>query len=305
MWLLHLAVFVKIDKNKLNTLLRSGLNPEIKTRKHLAAQLGLDPTSLTRWFATRDRLGNPRYPVVPDRHVTKILALFNLSPQCLSLDEEAFRHHCFELSLQVKKGQNDLRQKNVALRELSIEEYSAPNNKTFPLVLSMVLLGFGLVWYFIADNNDFFEQTKPTKAENNVTKTKCWAGYSSSLGDFSQEDDADPCHYSKLFHQAMNRLKKENQSHLQTQSASSSAGEVSASHNYLLFLSQQLEQRRLEDKIRLHLELGKSELRQLNYLSAQNHFELARTLLSSSVNPEPKISAEISTFFIQIKAALK
>ena len=141
MWLLHLAVFVKIDKNKLNTLLRSGLNPEIKTRKHLAAQLGLDPTSLTRWFATRDRLGNPRYPVVPDRHVTKILALFNLSPQCLSLNEEEFRHHCFELSLKHKKGQNDLRQKNVVLRELSIEEYSAPNNKTFPLILSIVLFG--------------------------------------------------------------------------------------------------------------------------------------------------------------------
>jgi hypothetical protein len=304
-WLLHLAVFVKIDKNKLNTLLRSGLNPEIKTRKHLAAQLGLDPTSLTRWFATRDRLGNPRYPVVPDRHVTKILALFNLSPQCLSLDEEEFRHHCFELSLQVKKGQNDLRQKNVALRELSIEEYSAPNNKTFPLILAIVLLSFGIAWYFISGHSDFFEQTKPTKVESSDTKTKCWAGYSSSLGNFSQEDEADPCHYSKLFHQAMSKLKEENQSHLQSQSASSSAGEVTASHNYLLFLSKQLEQRRLDDKISLHLELGKSELRQTNYLSAQNHFEIASNILVSSVNPDAKILADISTFNAQIKAALK
>ncbi len=305
MWLLHLAVFVKIDKNKLNTLLRSGLNPEIKTRKHLAAQLGLDPTSLTRWFSTRDRLGNPRYPVVPDRHVTKILALFNLSPQCLSLDEEEFRHHCFELSLQVKKGQNDLRQKNVALRELSIEEYSAPNNKTFPLILSIVLLGFGIAWYFINGNSDFFEQTKPTKVESSVTKTKCWAGYSSSLGSFSREDEADPCHYSKLFHQAMSQLKDENQSNLQSKSASTSEGEFTAAHNYLLFLSKQLEQRRLDDKISLHLELGKSELRQLNYLSAQNHFEISRNILISSVNQDPKILAEISKFSDQIKTALK
>jgi hypothetical protein len=302
-WLLHLAVFVKIDKNKLNTLLRSGLNPEIKTRKHLAAQLGLDPTSLTRWFATRDRLGNPRYPVVPDRHVTKILALFNLSPQCLSLNEEEFRHHCFELSLQHKKGKNDLRQKNVVLRELSIEEYSAPNNKTFPLILSIVLLGFGVAWYFIGGNSNFFEQTTPTKVENDVTKVKCWAGFSSSLGKFDQEDEADPCHYSKLFHQAMNRLKAENQ--LNLESRSTSEVEFTASHNYLLFLSKQLEQRRLEDKINLHFELGKSELRQLNYLSAQNHFKIARNTLLSSVNQNPKVLAEISIFSDQIKAVLK
>ncbi|PAJ76287.1 hypothetical protein CJF42_00940 [Pseudoalteromonas sp. NBT06-2] len=81
---------MKIDRNKLNTLLRSGLNPEIKTRKHLAAHLSLDPTSLTRWFASRDRLGNPRYPVVPDRHVTKILQLFTLDPDSLNLNDENF-----------------------------------------------------------------------------------------------------------------------------------------------------------------------------------------------------------------------
>ena len=300
---MHLAVFVKIDKNKLNTLLRSGLNPDIKTRKQLAAQLGLDPTSLTRWFANRDRLGNPRYPVVPDRHVTKILALFNLSPQCLSLDEEEFRHHCFELSLQVKKGQNDIRQKNVALRELSIEEYSAPNKRILPLTLSIVLFAFGITWYFISGHRDFFEQTKPTKIENSVKKTNCWAGYSSSLGDFAQEDKADPCHYSKLFYQAMGQLKAENQLHLQSQP--SSAGEVTASQNYLLFLSKQLDQRRIADKISLNVELGKSELRQLNYLSAQNYFEIARNILASSGTPDAKVLAEISTFITQTKSALK
>jgi len=70
---------LKIDRAKLNTILKSGLNPKVKTRKQLAVCLGLDPTSLTRWFASKDRLGKPRYPVVPDRHVTKILAIFNLN----------------------------------------------------------------------------------------------------------------------------------------------------------------------------------------------------------------------------------
>lgn len=290
---------MKIDKNKLNTLLRSGLNPEIKTRKQLAAQLGLDPTSLTRWFATRDRLGNPRYPVVPDRHVTKILALFNLSPQCLSLDEEEFRHHCFELSLQYKKGQNDLRQQNVALRKLTIEEYSAPNNRTFPLVLLTILVASAIAWYFKSGKSDLFEQSKISKVEYSITKTKCWAGFSSSLGDFEQEDKADPCHYGKLFHQAMNQLKERNKRQ------STSTGDVTASQNYLLFLSQQLDQRRLNDKVSLNVELGKNELRQLNYLAAQNHFQTAHKILLLSVNPDPKVIAEISKLNTQIKTELK
>lgn len=281
--------------------MRSGLNPEIKTRKQLAAQLGLDPTSLTRWFATRDRLGNPRYPVVPDRHVTKILALFNLSPQCLSLDDEEFRHHCFELSLQVKKGQNDIRQQNVVLRKLNIEEYSPPNNRAFHLLILIVLITSVIAWYFLRGKSDFFEQAIPSKDKYSITKTKCWSGYSSSLGDFEEEDIADPCHYGKLFHQALNQLKAKNQSHLH----STSAIEVTASKNYLLFLSKQLDQRRLNEKISLNVELGKSELRQLNYLSAQNHFEIAHNILTSSIDPDPKIFAEISTLNAQIKSALK
>jgi len=290
---------VKIDKNKLNTLLRSGLNPEIKTRKQLAAHLGLDPTSLTRWFATRDRLGNPRYPVVPDRHVTKILALFNLSAQCLSLDEEEFRQHCFALSLQVKKGQNEVRQQNVALRKLSIEEYSAPNNKTFPLLLLCVLITSPIAWYFISGKGDLFKQSKPSKVESSVTKTKCWAGFSSGLGSFEQEDDADPCHYGKLFHQALSQLKTKNQSQ------STSTGEYAASQNYLIFLSKQLDQRRLDEKVSLNVELGKSQLRELNYRDAQKHFDIASNILSSSVKPDAKILAEIATLSAQIKAEVK
>lgn len=292
---------MKIDKNKLNTLLRSGLNPEIKTRKQLAAQLGLDPTSLTRWFATRDRLGNPRYPVVPDRHVTKILALFNLLPQSLSLDEEAFRHHCFELSLQHKKGQNDLRQKNVALRKLSIEEYPTSNNQAFLMTLCAVLISLGIAWYFISEKYDFFEQPVSSNIEYSVTEVKCWAGFSSSLGDFPKEDKADPCHYSKLYHQAISRLKTLNKEQPQP----ISTNEVTNSQDYLLFLSEQLDQRRLYDKIILNVELGKSALLQLNFITAQNHFDIASNILSSTSSPDPKILAEISRLSAQIKTELQ
>jgi len=292
---------VKIDKNKLNTLLRSGLNPEIKTRKQLAAQLGLDPTSLTRWFATRDRLGNPRYPVVPDRHVTKILALFNLSAQALSLDEEEFRQHCFELSLQFKKGQNDLRQKNVALRKLNVEEYSPSKNLRLPFTLFSVLISLLITWFFISTNRDLFEQPSFSSENNSISEVECWQGFSSSLGDFSQHDNADPCHYGKLFHRAINQLKAENES----QSLSTSTGELSASRDYLLFLSKQLDERRLNEKIVLNLELGKNELRRLNYLAAQNYFQIAGNILNSSNNPNAKIVAEIAAYKTQIETALK
>ncbi|MCJ8318234.1 MAG: hypothetical protein MJK12_01285 [Colwellia sp.] len=300
---------MKIDKSKLNTLLRSGLNPEIKTRKQLAAQLGLDSTSLTRWFATRDRLGNPRYPVIPDRHVTKILALFNLSPQSLSLDDEEFRHHCFELSLQYKKGQHDLREKNVALRKLSIEEYSAANNRTFPLILVITLLSIGIVWYFISGKRDLVVQSVPSVVEDNVTKTRCWTGFSSALGNFEQQDDADPCHYGKLFHQAMKQLKVENQLHRQSQKQPPlqpiTKSKLASSQNYLLFLSEQLDQRRLNDKINLNVELGKSQLHRLNYAAAQNHFKVAANILASSANPDPKMLAKIAALNAQIKVVLK
>jgi hypothetical protein len=302
---LYSAAFVKIDKNKLNTLLRSGLNPEIKTRKHLAAHLGLDSTSLTRWFATRDRLGNPRYPVVPDRHVTKILDLFGLSPQCLSLDDETFRHHCFELSLQVKKGQNDVRQQNVALRQLNIEEYSTPNRKIFPLLLLIIFITSTIAWYFISGKNNLFEQSSSSKVKSSVSKTKCWAGFSLSLGDFKREDLADPCHYGKLYHQAMSQLKTKNLSLPKSKLQQKSTDEIVASQNYLVFLSKQLDQRRLDEKVSLNVELGKSKLRELNYRGAQKHFDIASNILISSVNPDSKIQAEIATLSARIKAEFK
>ena len=291
---------MKIDKDKLNTLLRSGLNQEIKTRKQLAAHLSLDPTSLTRWFATRDRLGNPRYPVVPDRHVTKILALFNLSPQSLSLNEEEFRHHCFELSLQYKKGQSDLRQENVELRKLTIEEYSSPKKLNYPFTIFTVLISLALAWFFINNKSAFLGETTNSNINTGDIQNKCWAGYSSSLGDYSQKDEADPCHYSKLFYQALNKLKKKN-----NQSQTESFNESTASANYILFLSKQLEQRRLKQKIILNLELGKSEFHRFNYINAQEHIKIANNIMSSLNTPVPQLLSEIETLQSQIEVALK
>jgi tetratricopeptide (TPR) repeat protein len=96
---------VKINRAKLNAILRSGLHPQITTRKLLAAHLNLDPTSLTRWFATTDRLGNPRFPVVPDRHVTAILQTFSLEASSLSLSDEDFRQYCFDRAVQHAQSQ--------------------------------------------------------------------------------------------------------------------------------------------------------------------------------------------------------
>ncbi len=283
---------MKIDRAKLNTLLRSGLNPEIKTRKQLAAHLGLDPTSITRWFASRDRLGNPRYPVIPDRHVTKILQLFNLEPQWLALNDEEFRHHCFDMSLQHTKDQDDLEQKdllrleNVAQRKLTINQYTTQKNGKVPLLIAATLLCVVGGWFFTVSNPLGYFKSTSTAEKSASTKTKCWVGYAPSLGDFNGEDKADPCHYRKLLHNAVTQLKAINNS----PNTSASSGELAASQDYILFLAEQLEQRRIIDKITLNMELGKSELHRLNYLAAQQYFQIASDILASSSNQTHKLS---------------
>ena len=62
---------------------------------------------------------------------------------------------------------------------------------------------------------------------------------------------------------------------------------------------------KVNDKISLNLELGKSELRQLNYLAAQNHFAIARNILTSSSRQDPIILAEISALSDQLKTAMR
>jgi len=299
---------VKIDRSKLNTLLRSGLNPEIKTRKQLAAHLNLDSTSLTRWFATRDRLGNPRYPVVPDRHVTNILALFNLNAQCLSLSDDEFREHCFELSLLHTKVQNKvqkdiekksiLRLEQIAKRKLTLKDYPTEKVNKTPFLVGTLLLAVGVSWFYIEENiPNFWQQSTFIETSS---ETKCWSGYASYLGDFKQKDDADPCHYGKLLYKALTDLKIKNAN----TSLAKSSGELSATQDYILFLSKQLDQQRINDKITINIELGKSELQRSNYQAAQNYFQIASGILLTLDNPKPQIIAEISALQNKINITL-
>lgn len=299
---------MKIDRAKLNTLLRSGLNPNIKTRKQLAAHLGLDPTSLTRWFATRDRLGNPRYPVVPDRHMAKIFQLFNLDPDSLSLNDEDFRHYCFENALSQSKHQDDLEEKNkrrlenAAQRRLAISDYSATKSKVpFQVVVTLSSLFFVLIaWYFI--NQKLFTDLNVTSTINKVAVSKevCWTGYSPSLGAFEKEDKSDPCHYGKLFHNALTQLKIENE----RLSLSHNAKDISGTHAYIAFLFEKLEHRRITDNITLNIELGKSEWHRSNFHAAYSYFQKANKLLTTLPNQNPQVSAEISRYVKKLSIKL-
>ena len=292
---------MKIDKAKLNTLLKSGLNPEITTRKQLAARLEMDPTSLTRWFATRDRLGNPRFPVVPDRHVTTILELFQLAPEALSLDDDAFREHCFNLSVQGNQSrskqaeQAQLRLQKIAERQLKVEDYSAAKKKPLP---KAALLGgaavVASVWWLV-DLTVFSEKPAAINADRPpLYETPCWQGYSAQLGDFGEDDSADPCHYRKLYQNALAQLRNEPKSERDE-------GDWSATRDYLLFLSGELDKRRLNDKIALHVELGKLAFNAQSYASAREYFQHAKTLLATSTDQNPTLKAEIATHLESLK----
>jgi len=298
---------VKIDRNKLNTILRSGLNPEIKTRKQLAAHLSLDPTTLTRWFSSRDRLGNPRYPVVPDRHVTKILQLFKLDSQSLNLNDEEFRQYCFENSLSQSSRQSDLEQKQklrlekASQRKLIISDYSTGRNKRPFIVIASIMMLSVLAWYFIKPFHFNDSQSLASENDKTVNELKCWTGYSPALGVFDAEDKADPCHYGKLFHNALMQLKAENNK----LKFSIPLTERSANQQYISFLFQQLEYRRISDNISLNIELGKSELHRSNYQAAQAYFRNASDMLTTLPKPNLKMLTEISTYSAKIAHELQ
>ncbi len=294
---------MRIDRSKLNTLLRSGLNPDIKTRKQLAAFLNLDPTSLTRWFSTRDRLGNPRYPVVPDRHVTKILQLFNVDMQCLSLNDEEFRQYCFELSLSNTNQQNELARKNKARlenalnRKLNISDYSKKKQSKIPhyaFLLIGTALVVGCVLKYIG-----VTKVEQSASDNDLTayEPECWTGYSFALGSFEEGDKADPCHYGKLFYNALSKLKSENK-HIETNGLNA---HQSSTHTYIAFLHEQLENRRIREKIVMNIELGKSELYRSNYSAAKSYLDNANELVSVLPESSPLLAKEISFYTNQIK----
>ena len=287
---------MKIDRAKLNTLLKSGLNPNVKTRKHLAAQLGLDPTSLTRWFASRDRLGNPRYPVVPDRHVANILQIFDLEPESLTLDDEKFRQHCLEVALRHAEENDDNKQKallrleNIARRKLTLPVQSSQSNRHIHLLLLMVIVFAGMsLWW---SKQTKLGQSYPLLSTSMPAGVDCWTGYSESLGSFDALDKADPCHYGKLFHNALEHLKASNDKNQLSKSNKPTA----ITDEYILFLSKNLEQRRIDEKITLYVELGRRELNRPDYSAAVKYFKAAEEMLLSSPNQNPKLSTKISNY---------
>ena len=294
---------MKINRSKLNTLLRSNLKPAIKTRKQLAAQLGLDPTSLTRWFAAHDRLGNPRYPVVPDRHVANILQIFELQPDCLDLDDEAFHQYCFALALQRHADDDQARQKarvrleKIAQRTLTIPQRPGRSRYTTLAVLAGGTLMAGAVWYWLNPTAGLWQPSQSIKSE--VDTAACWTGYSASLGHFPQTDEADPCHYGKLFHRAMVQLKADNDS------PSAANKDLGAQADYILFLANQLQQRQARQAISLQIELGRLALRRLDHPAARSYFQSAQTQLADLPQPDPEQVKNLSTYLEALSAGEK
>ena len=306
---------MKIDREKLSTLLKSGLHPEINTRKKLAKEMGLDPTSITRWFAVRDRLGNPRYPVVPDRHVSRILEIFNAQPQWLSLDNEAFRQQCFETAIELTK-QEELsakerkqRLKRIEQRRLVIDDYTLDDRNWLnaKMIIGIVLF-ISVASYFLLKNNGFsvfqdsglapFLEKHTINSDVYAPEEKCWRGFSAAMGDYDEPDPADPCHYAKLMNKALTQLKVSNKSDELT--LSSDFESLNAHHDFLTFLSHKLDQRRALERIILSLELAKSELK-------RNNFQAATTYLIAAKQEQPLLPflpPQIASELLQLSSKL-
>ncbi|WP_448549539.1 hypothetical protein [Thalassotalea fusca] len=304
---------MKIDRDKLNTLLRSGLHPTINTRKKLAAEMGLDPTSITRWFAVRDRLGNPRFPVIPDRHVARILEIFNAQPQWLSLDNDAFRQQCFESAVELTKNaelseqEKALRLKRIEQRRLDIDDYLLDERNWLSWKFGLlVLLGVGIVFTIIyAQSTDSIGDASQdaitpwtatkhyhSSAYDLIEEEKCWQGFSDTIGDYDEPDPADPCHYAKLMNRALVQLQAENSKVSST--AMNDYESLNAQHDYLLFLSEKLDQRRLKQQIVLNLELSKSEIRRNNLNEAKKYLKLAFNAKNQLKHLSPILAQELA-----------
>lgn len=306
---------MKIDRDKLNTLLRSGLHPEINTRKKLAAEMGLDPTSITRWFAVRDRLGNPRFPVIPDRHVSRILEIFNAQPQWLSLDNEAFRQQCFETAVELTKKaelsehEKALRLKRIEQRRLDIDDYLLDERSSLSWKFGLlVLFGMAVVFtaiYFQRSNSaadmtqDAITPWTTTKLNHSsifdvIEEEKCWQGFSDLAGDYDEPDPADPCHYAKLMNRALIQLQADNSN--AKLAVKKDFESLNAQHDYLLFLSEKLDQRRLKQRVILNLELSKSEFRRNNFGQAKTYLNLALSAQNKLKHKSPILAQKLAEF---------
>ena len=307
---------MKIDREKLSVLLKSGLHPEINTRKKLAAEMGLDPTSITRWFAVRDRLGNPRYPVIPDRHVNRILDIFNAKPQWLNLDNDAFRQQCFEAAItQTKKAklteqERALRLKRIEQRRLVIDNYTLDERNwlswkmgltvVISLTAATMLVLFSPFAKFKPNTVDSIETNVAQQVSmgGDTVKEKCWRGYSSMMGNFEKVEPSDPCHYAKLMHLALAQLQESN---LDDEITNNSPFEsLNAHHDFLMFLSTKLDQRRAKEHAILHIELTKSELKRKNIKAAKNYLKLAQRSSENLSKSHPQIVAELTKLANQI-----
>lgn len=120
-------------------------------------------------------------------------------------------------------------------------------------------------------------------------------------GSFAYEDKADPCHYAKLFHNALMQLKTQNSNlNLSIQTKTDFA-----TQDYISFLFEKLEHRRITDNIILHIELGKSEFHRSNYLAAKSYFHSASEMLTTLPNENSEMFAEISIYRSRINSELK
>ena len=293
---------MKINREKLNALLKSGLNPEVKTRKQLAEKLDLDPTSLTRWFATRDRLGNPRYPVVPDRHLNNILLVFNLAPECFALDDEEFHRYCFELAAQRQDSELSdqkkllTRQDKVERRRLTIPMSPMRRRRVTAYVsFATVVICLGL--WFIWEGSQSSDISEPLVIATN--QEECWGGFAQDSNEFDYDDASDPCHYRKLMHKALKQLKAQNRDNTGAREVT-----VDATGDYIAFLSEKLNQRHEMEKAVLNYELGRSALQRGNYTEALTYLQRAKQGLNTLENDSPELKNEVEQFILEAENAV-
>jgi len=189
-----------------------------------------------------------------------------------------------------------LRQEKVAQRKLAITSYAKASSlfprPWFVILAISILLGISSYLFFTQQIN---KQSHTETSKKDLSEDPCWTGYSLMLGEFKQVDEADPCHYRKLLHNAVSLLKEQNNTDLKT-SALGLSEELGANQDYILFLSSKLDQRRVMDKIILNIELGKSALNKKNYFKAKVHFKAASEMLSPSNAAHRAVHNKISHF---------
>lgn len=300
---------MKITRHKLNSLLRSGLNPDITTRKQLAKILELDPTSLTRWFASHDRLGNPRYPVVPDRHVKSILRLFSLQPSDLNLSDENFKQFCFDKAFSISndsKEASTTAELPVGARENHFIIPEPKQNITAPW-LTVCILGF--LAFALTVRSDL--KTDSLFKLNQMivdTPNTCWrelktaALKDNQLGQeppstfyplrFSSDFDStmevnERCSYQAILEQGLVVLNKNPAPKLDN---------APSLVDLLAFVSKKLDDSQTERKAILRFEMGRKEIRMQQLQQASVHFSEALELLSSIPSVNEELFKKLSTY---------